>query len=453
MKKLHLSVDKISETRDYELRMLNRSYNRVNLDSIPFHHRLYDFFKFFLSLSTLVLKKVVLYDDSLVYLLDSNGKLDKLVIGDCFKPRFRDPSTLNSLRSLSVTNSSWSILHMFPQCKNIIELKISAPSNKKVNLVNDRKHLAALMTGQEKLETLIITNYFPMDDNAVIDAKYNLKQLSVQQYGNLSCAQVKSNACLLQIMNRHKNTLENLEICVNGENFMEFIMKNLKVRRLFIAYDLLPKKFQILERIQPNLHLKKLIIDREIKNTQALQGLFRTYPRIESLIIKDWKPDVINEVLIDAAGVLKSLTFLRIPRLTIDTPNAPMPSLRTFNVDYLDEIENFLAFCLNIPSIEILFIGKLPFKPFTIGNIQIMSSRLPQLRHIIFGGEFQLKSEMLDILSSNCSKLRLIEMFHFAHSYDKNNNFQHGKIDVIYLPKNVRDRTFCNETNLWNESS
>ena len=234
------------------------------------------------------------------------------------------------------------------------------------------------MAGQEKLEKLIISYYFPLDNDAVIDAKYNLKQLTVCQHLNILSPQdeikkrrfadmfadiydvengIKKNAHLLQIMARHKDTLENLEICVRGENFMEFIMKNLKVRRLFITAELLPTNHQVYEEIHPNFYLKELIICHKIQNSEALQGLFQTYPKIECFIIKDWQGVVINEVLIDIVSTLKNLKYLHLHKVTFNTPDAPMPSLRTFKVDFLNRIENFLAFCFNIPSIEHLTVN------------------------------------------------------------------------------------------------
>ena len=306
------------------------------------------------------------------------------------------------------------------------------------------------MTGQEKLETLIITDCFLLDDNVVNDAKYNLKQLSVcyQENPRGVEGEFESNACLLQIMERHKNTLENLEFCIYGEGVLEFIMKNLKVRRLFITAYLLPTNLQIYEEIQPNLHFKKLIIGRHITNADALQGLFQTYPTIESLIIKKCFSHIINEALVDIASILKSLKFLHIPKLTLETPVALMPSLRTFNVDILD-IEIFLAFCFNIPSIENLSLDSFCAADFSIENIRIMTSRLPQLRHIKFGEEFKLTSEILDVFSSDCPQLRLIEM-----NYNLDNpkrNVSHGKVQVVYFPPWFNSNVFREEKTLWNK--
>ena len=340
---------------------------------------------------------------------------------------------------------------MFPLCKNVQELKIHLYSGGCTSLPDMRNFCFELMTSQEKLETLIITSCFQLDEKTVVEAKYNLKQLSVCNGGIFKNCEdrFELNARLLQIMERHKNTLENLEMFGMNDNFMEFIMKNLKVQRLFIDAAWLPTDRQVYIRTQPNVHLKKLIIGRHITKAEALQGLFRTYPRIESFIIKNWWPEDINEGLIDIASILKSLKFLHIPTLISNTPDAPMPSLRTFNVDFLDGIQNFLAFCFNIPSIENLAIKQFEASTFTTENIQIMTSRLLQLRHIKFGEKFELTSEILDVFSSNCLQLRLIEM---VNNLDNSkSNVTHGKVQVVYFSQCYAPHVFKEEKALCNK--
>ena len=471
MTALPLVVRNKSTDKFDELLYLKRAYNCVVIFFYSYHVKelLKNLENF--SPSTLEMTFVNLNaeaEDSFANFLNSNGKLEKLMIDNCDMESFNNPSTLSSLKSLTVKDSSWLILKMFPLCKNMQRLKIDAPSRAWMNLQSDKNNLTALMAGQEELETLAITNYFPLDNNAVIDAKYNLKQLSVRKHrkfrrSSIAEDKIESDARFVQIMKRHKDTLENLEICVEGENFMEFIMKNLKVRRLFVTADVLPTNRQVYIKTRPNLHLKKLIISRKIKNSEALQGLIRTYPTIESLIIKNWMPNVINDALVVIASTLNSLTFLHIPMLTLNTPYAPMPYLRTFNVDdirtlqdvhsynfnFRDRIESFLTFCLNIPSVEYLTVNLLNENDFTPANIQIMTSRLTQLRHIKFDWEFNLTSAILNIFSRNCRQLRLIEMHN--NSDGPKNNVKHDKVQVIYFSERFDPRVFKEEETLWDK--
>ena len=469
MTALPLVVRNKSTDKFDELLYLKRAYNCVVIFFYSYHVKelLKNLENF--SPSTLEMTFVNLNaeaEDSFANFLNSNGKLEKLMIDNCDMESFNNPSTLSSLKMLSVQNSSWLILKMFPLCQNIQELKIDAPSRNWMNLQSDRKILNEMMAGQEKLETLAITNYFPLDNNAVNDAKYNLKQLSVRKHrkfkrSSIAEDKIESDARFVQIMKRHKDTLENLEICVEGENFMEFIMKNLKVRRLFVTANVLPTNRQVYLGIRPNLLLKKLIIGRKMENSEALQGLIRTYPKIESLIIKNWRPNVINDALVVIASTLNSLTFLHIPMLTRNMPYAPMPYLRTFNVDDLlrshdsfhfyfrDRIGDFLGFCLNIPSVENLTVGWFHADDFTPANIQIMTSRLPQLRRIKFGLEFNLTPAILNIFSRNCAQLRLIEMNN--DSDGPKSNVKHGKVQVIYFSKWFDPRVFKEEKTLWNK--
>ena len=443
MTKLHLVIEENTKKKIKEMQNLKRSYSNMIIRCLGQNQKLKIF-----TPSTLELDDIDVSNDSLAKFLNSN---DKLVIKDCQKSHHENSSTLNSLKSLSLLASSWTTLKMFPSCKNIQELKIDGFSKYYLNEKSDQACLTAFMTGQRELETLIIVNYFPLDDDAITSAKYNLKQFSVRLFANLKDVkdEIKLNACLLQIMARHKDTLENLEITVKGENLMEFIMKNLKVQRLFVTAELLPTNHQVYLKIHPNPHLKKLIICRQIPNSKAVQGLIRIYPRIESLIIKSCQPEDINEALIVFASTLKSLKSLHLDVLPLNTPNAPMPSLRTFYVNDQHKIENFLEFCSNIPSIETLALSGFEAADVTIENIEIMTSRLTQLQHIKFGNEFKLTSEMLDIFSRNCPKLRLIEEFKYFNK--SKNNVTHGRIQVVSF-SHFNSHVFKEEETLWNES-
>ena len=469
MTKLPLVIKNSLKSKTDELQNLKRSYNHMIIESFCIQRmELLKHLKNF-SPSTIEFKFLRIFDESMSQIfLNSNENITKLVFHKCDLPRFTSPSTLNSLKSLSVSATGWRILNMFPLCKNIQELKINGPPFRSGTWRDDEQYLTAFMTGQEKLETLIIPCYFPLDINTMIDAKYNLKQLTVCQHLNLLSAQdeiekrnfanryenahtrtryeinddenvIETNAWLLQIIARHKDSLENLEICVRGENLMEFIMENLKVRRLFITADLLPTNCQVFIKTQPNLHLKELIICRKIRNSEALQGLIRTYPKIESLIIKNVQEDVINETLIVIANTLENLKLLHLHKVTFNTPDAPMPSLRTFKVEIINGIKDFLTFCFNIPSIEHLAVKWLPAR-LTIGFIQIMTSRLPQLKRIKLGYEFELTSEILEIFSSNCPQLRLIEILNNKHK--ARSNVTHGKIEVVYFAQCFTEHVF-----------
>ena len=473
MKKLPLFIDEKSESRSDELPNLKRAYSSMIIKPFGFYPgQLLKNLAIFTP-STLELNALQLTDDSLAQFLDSNGQLDKLVMTDCYKPRFDNLSSLKSLKSLSIAECSWIILKMFPMCNNIQELKINAPSKSMLDLENDGNYLTGLMAGQKELETLIITTYFPLNENEVVDAKYNLKELSVRQDDKLKGIQPNIN--LHQILERHKGTLENLEICVHvSNNFMAYIMKNLKIQRLFIISALVSKNLEIFEEMKPNFHLKKLIIGRTIQSAEPLQVVLKSYPAIESLIIKTWQPCVINEALTAIASNLKSLTFLHIPSLTYNTPDAPMPSLKAFNINRIDRMEHFLAFCSNIPSIEHLAIKQfnvgtlairhpttnhafenLPFilTTFDIGHtehIQIMTSKLSQLKHIKFGQAFELTSQILDVFSANCPKLRFIEMPN--HFYEPKSNVTHGNIQVVYFSLRTASHVFKQEKTLWDKN-
>ena len=453
MKKLPLFIIKKSDRNADELLHLKRCYNTIVLDECRFSdgQLLRSLEKF--APSAFYVNKVYIVDKSLATCMDANEKLAWQMIFKILSGQFRNlvVAPLPSLKSLQVMNSSWSVLKLLSLCKNFQQLTIDAPPEDWLSLENDKKYLDALMTGQEKLETLVITNYFPLNIDTAINYNYNLKQLSVRQHSKLSGAEGKiiEISRLIHIMGRHRNTLENLEICVNGEHLMEFIMRYLTIRRLFITEALLPTNLIIYERVEPNLHLKKLIIGGQIKTIQPLNLLLENYPTIESLTIKNWDEEIVNQALFIVAGNLSNLTFLHIPTFAIKYVNEVplMPCLRTLHIDNLLQINFFLEFCSSIPSIEHLAIRWFPSKTFTIENISLLSSRLFFLLNIKFGQEFEITSEMIEIFRKNCPRLPVIEIY-----TDKKNpkqNITRGKLNVVYFSEDLAESDSFNEKTLW----
>ena len=451
MKKLPLTIVNKSERNADELMHLKRCYSTILFDECRFSDgQLFRSLEKFAP-SAFYVNKVYIVDETLATCMDANEKLAWPVIFKILSGQFRNvvAAPIPSLKSLSVTNSSWSVLQLLSSCKNFRQLAIKAPPKDWLNLENDTKYLTALMAGQEKLETLVITNYFPLDIDTVVDVEYNLKQLSVRHHAKLSrLGEIEANTRLIQIMERHKNTLENLEICVKGEHFMAYIMKNLKVKRLYITASLLPTNLLNDGKVKPNLHLKKLIIGGQIKNIQPLNHLLENYPKIDSLIIKNWDEKIVNEALIIVSRNLSNLTFLHIPTVEVNETRIPlMPSLRTLHVDYLSGIDFFLEFCSSIPSIEHLAIRSFPPEAFSVKNISLLSSRLFFLLTIKFGREFEIPVEMIDIFRKNCPRLPSIEIY-----TDKKNpkqNITRGKIEVVYFTKDLAERDSFNEKTLW----
>jgi len=229
----------------------------------------------------------------------------------------------------------------------------------------------------------------------------------------------------------------------------------MKLKRLIINAERLPSRPLFYTAIQRNTNLKSLIITGEVDKIDVLRGLLHVYKAVQKLIINKWQSDVINESLIYIANNLKSLNYLEIPTLTAETPELPIPSLRTFHVDFVDEVANWQTFCVNNPSIETLSVKWLTNRnTFTYEVIDAITTQLRNLKHIKFGAYFNVTMRIIDLIRRNCQMIQTLEVFaENAGELENNLNADHGKFKVIYYPPEAVVSVFKEEANMWTEES
>lgn len=454
MKKLPLIFRNSWEEKADEISGLCRNFHTIIADSITIENN-----EFPVILKRLAsharrfeMDGVVVCHKSFKSALSSFSVLEKLVIADS---RVTEEvkvaaSTLKSLKTLVMVSSDWKFLEYFCESNTQVrELKIASRSFNEV----DQYVFEAFLSKQTELETLAIR----VNDGAIYRSlakfkvkkyKFKLKKLSVdfKFWGSDSSI----DDAFIDFLGHHESTLEDLETDKNlSEPILEFIMKRMKIKRLIIDASRLPESPLFYNTIRPNQHLETLHVKGTLNKYDVARGLLCIYPAIKQLTVTEWDREVINDTLIYMANNLKNLQILEVPTLTFDTPELPIPTLKTLYVDFVDDVTQWQTFLMNNPSIETLIVKWMTNRnTFTYEIIDAITTRLQNLKHVKFGAYFRPTARILNMMSRNCPSLRLLELFE-DNPEELQRNASIGHINVIYYPHEAVLAVFKEIPTIW----
>lgn len=459
MRKLPLILKCNWVHKEQEIKGLLRNFHTIILDTITISDkRLANLLKELGShVRYFELEEVVVKHQSFNDILSSLKMLEKLTIVECSineEVKKINASTITSLKSLVIIRSDWKFFDYFSVSNTQVkELKVASSSYSDSDSVSFENFLSK----QAELKSLAI--YVRQGDiykslaKPEKEFKFKLKTFYVdfKYWGDDSSV----DDALLKFLANQQSTLENLETCKSlSEEILEFIMKTLKLKRLIIDANKLPIRPLFYNAIRPNKHLNTLIITGKLEQIEVVRGLLHIYQATRKLVVNSWHDEIINESLVFIANTLKSLHYLEIPTLTADTPELPIPSLKTFHVDFVDEVANWQVFCVNNPSIERLSVKWLTNKnTFTYEVIDAITTQMQNLKHIKFGAYFNPTSRIIELLSRNCQNLQTLEVFAENAVELKNNSSLDGKFKVIYYPPDAVMSVFKEESTMWTEES
>lgn len=457
MRMLPLMIRSNWETKQEEIRGLRRKFHSIILDSVQISNKKLSSVmrKIGSHVRCLQLEQVQVDHRSFKDILDALKMLEKLTIFDSdvgINGKKRLPEcTLKTLKSFVFIQSDWLFLE-FLMNTQVREFKIASHF-----VDNSNEIFENFMSKQSNLESLAVhvsegEVFKSLALNEKNKCNFKIKQLYVDYRFWGDDASVDQ--AFVKFLQQHKSTLENLETQKNlSEELLEYILKNLKIKRLIIEADQLPASPLFYNSIRPNEFLKTLVVKGELKKFDAARGLLHTYPSVEKLIVTSWTNEIINDVLIYIANSLKVLRFLEIPTLSTDTPELPIPSLKTLHVDFVDDVAQWQTICVNNPSIEQVNVKWLTNRnTFTYEVIDAITSRLQNLKHIRFGAYFKPTMRILELMGRNCPNLQMLEVF--ADSTDEQQNSKNtnlGQFKIIYFPHEAVDSVFKEEPTMWAE--
>lgn len=440
------------EQSEKDIKGLGRKFHTIILESVDIlNNKLSKVIKKIgTNVRCLELEQVRVKHRSFKDILDSLEMLEKLTVSESdidIDDKAIAATSLKSLKSFVFIQSDWNFLECILNTQ-VREVKIASQF-----AVQNEKSFENFLTKQSNLESLAIhvRNGDIYKSLALYEEKkynFKLKQLSVdfKYWGD----DASVDEAFITFLKHHQSTLENLETRRNlSEKLLEFIMKDLKIKRLIIEADRLPSTPLFYNAIRPNTHLKTLIIKGDLNKFDVARGILHIYKSTERLIIANWSSEIINDVLIFIANTLKSLRYFKIPTLASDTPELPIPSLKTLHVDFVDDAAQWQTICVNNPSIEQVNVKWLTnSNSFTYEVIDAITSRLRNLKHIRFGAYFTPTMRILELMARNCPNLQAFEVFAGQQSIANTNL---GNFKIIYFPHEAVTNVFKEEPTMWTE--
>lgn len=342
---------------------------------------------------------------------------------------------MKCLKKLTIVRSDFSLFEYFTKSQTQVEnLDLLETANNE----SDTAYFENFLKIQKNLQRLSIKNenYFTFEPLIKNENKFKLKSFKVMaKYQGMGV--IDSN--WEKILQFHKSSLENLEFRqFLTENLLEFIVKNLKINRFVIEQKRSSDSSWIQPRfsssICPNLYLKTLVLCEDVTTVAEIQELIRLFPAIEKLVIKNWREQIINDIIVFIANHLKNLKHLEIPHLSSETPELTFPSIKTLQVNYVDNVNEWKAIVMNNPTIENLFVIWNHADLFSYEVLDVVSQRLPGLRNLKFGPQFKTTKRINEMMKRNCPNLVCFEILNqneenFSFSYENVSQSNYSESD------------------------
>lgn len=457
MRKLPLCIKSNYGQKQLELNSLTRHFHSIIFDSLSISdNKLVGILnKIGSRVRHIELDEVVIEHESFNNILGCFKMLEKIIFIKTSidkKVKKITGSSLVALKTLVIIRSHLRLFDYFSTSNTQVkELKISLATYTEL----DSETFEKFLSKQTTLDTLALRSHQGEVYKSL--AKFNEKEFKLKNlhvdFKYWGCDSTVDDA-FVTFLTSHQETLENLETCKTlSEKCLEFIMRNLKIKRLIIDASNLPKRPLVYDAIRPNKHLETLIITGQLNHFEVVRGLLHIYRSVQKLIISNWNSELINDSLIFIGNNLLNLNYLEIPTLTSDTPELSIPSLKTFHTDFVEEVGEWQTFCVNNPTIETLSVKWLTNRDtFTYAVIDAITSSLRNLKHIKFGAYFNPTMRIIQLMSRNCQNLRTLEVFaENANELENNSGMNNGKVKVIYYPPEAVISVFKVEPTLWTD--
>lgn len=444
--------------KEGEIKELRRKFHTIIIESIPINEKLAETLrKLARNAKELEIHGVKITNGSLTTILNAMQKLENLQINNSTidNEEFNEdttPSALPSLKSFRLIKSDWGFFD-FIRNTQVRSLKIVEKNNyTPVNAIA-WKSFSERQTNLDSLAVVVQAGEFFIDLTKVSEKNRQL-QLTKLALGfkHWGADPAVDNAFIRFI--EINSTLKTLEISHDvSEDILESIIKKLKLKRLIIDANHLPFTPAFYRKHRPNKYLETLVIKRELDNLDVAQGLLRVFSSIEKLVIEHWKEEIINEALIFICNNCNKLRHLEIPKLSTNTPELAVSSLRTFRVDFVAVAREWQAFCSSNPSIENLIVKWTTNRSeFTYEVLDAVTGSLPNLKYILFGVYFKPTSRIIEMLDRNCKKIQLLEVFDDTPG-DRPNDLTGGTdFRVRYYHRQAASQLFKDEPSMWGDS-
>lgn len=445
------------------LKQNTRKYRTLRVEEIIIETGILNIIKTFVKyLDTLILKKVKFGNEKSLLLdaFDSFKNIKNLFIMDCSveekieKTESSEESSIQlNLTKLVMIGSDQNFvnfllafLSMEMKCKSIfLEIPVwlspdiveSIGNHFKKFLQNQKSSLQSFAT-KNRFQHEMIVPIFEGLQNMKLET-FSFKMIGID--GTASENVVVSK--LEDVLKTNKDTLKNLELALSSiatKALIYVVTKDLKIEKLLLE----PKELQEFDYtplmpLPKNPYLKSLILK---KSSPAGGIMIPRYNNIEYLTLTEDK-DPENQHIILAHLFQKNVKFIHFAAMTkFEMPLVDIPSLKTVWITVAYVYNNYFRFLECNPTIENLYLnGMVDHKV-----IEEFAENLPNLKKLIIEQDrFEIGSDVLQMLSENCPKLKTIETVYGQKKYPK-----HEKIKVIKSKKFIIENNLIEKDNsIW----
>jgi hypothetical protein len=297
--------------------------------------------------------------------------------------------------------------------------------------------------------------------------QFALEKLSLQR------SYVPNDEMLLQIVNRCKNSLTQVEIdCCFGYQqtglaiLNSFAINNLPKMKLLKV--IIPSNYQsddndeqeeeeaeeesgLGDMFKPNQTLKTLIINGNDGNLIRIHALIGNAPNVDNLVL-NMSDEISNQLMTFVSNNLSKLRVLRVRRL-LDTTfnNLNFPEIRELNIEQFDlslvGLRSVIDSCPKLEKLTIEWIRN----PFLLSDaaVGMIAVNLKCLKHLYFGQGFLASRQIFADLMENCKELKTVTIVKDAIVDDKAiiDEITKSNIQLVVLDKpNFKLRT---DFDLW----
>lgn len=319
------------------------------------------------------------------------------------------PGKKLTLKKLSLIQTDHYILKFLSHFQ-VLTLQITDANN-----YTCRESLVNFLMQQKKLEALtmeeLIDRKNVLFDEPIENVHFKLKFLSIlfsRSHNDKFYENFKG------FMRHHCDSLTRLKIDGSIPNtiYKCIVTQFWQLEDLEINVGELPQDVSFYGQLKMNERLTKLTLNGTIKrsNIESVCAILGFYRKIEILVLADTDEHVSNHLFHMLSVRLRNLKILSIFKFHHSfTYNINLPSLETFSMKVLTDVNQWKKFIIHNGSINTLKVGWIQRDLFTQEIIREIISQ-PNIKHLEFGGRFTVTKRIYDVIKINYKNLRTLKL-------------------------------------------
>lgn len=315
------------------------------------------------------------------------------------------PIESKTLKYLSISACNWKVFDYFLRCQ-VETLEI------KVYMDGDRGHFENFLSKQTKIHTFSLNGYSKsiyriFEQNAFEScSQLKLKKFSISNLHNESIKEVENN--LLKFLKMNSNTIEemNLNTQLSPAVYDAVLTKIHSLTKLKLDVCYIPHNKEFYESVRSKTKLKQLILTEPFKCNEAAKGLLGKFPTLEVLKMTSINPDLL---------MFLSINLQKLQQLSINKmPYAMMPiikfsQLKSFHVEEVGDIKNWITFIVHNPTLTTLSIKELYMQQIDKRMVTTITNA-KNLKHLKIQGGLKAMKTFFDLIKIDWNNIETMQL-------------------------------------------